>query len=602
MIDLPTLTSVVVFFALAMSLWLGIYVVTRGPRSRVAWLAGLTLWSLSGYFLDTFLHLNPPPTRALDWWTGWSIFFTAPLWLHLATLLSGLKPWHRVAVWTAYTLALALLLVELATGTVFGVLTGEPFVYAVAQRPGVMYPLLCVLLVVPPALAVGILYSRQRSGAHLALRRQVGILIVATLFAIVGGAYLTLSVWIGVRAPLLWGQILLGAAVALLGYGVARYNALGAGRASRIDFAYSALAIFLVGSLYLLVSYLSNLAFGVPIAVFCFMLILVILSHSLFEWGGSALERLFYRRRYLELKANLRAFARETQGHDLPAQLGAVLETLCLSLECTSGWIALREDRQFVPVAVHPAGYKPRPGDTPDLETDEINVAAGVLIVPLYTQGEQIGVIVLGERHQGRAYTEADLDLLDSLADQVAGVIYAVRRQEAAVHHIDALVSEFRRREEMLRTELQAVLDAGERSPYAHPASGTMRLQVEDALRHLYDYAYLGEHELVRLHVVEQRLDGTAPVTHLDRGRLLSELLTDVLEKLRPLGPQPQVLTREWVQYTILHDAYVLGELNRDIMAKLFISESSFNRARRRAVRGVARAVQEMERAAAQSS
>ena len=101
---------------------------------------------------------------------------------------------------------------------------------------------------------------------------------------------------------------------------------------------------------------------------------------------------------------------------------------------------------------------------------------------------------------------------------------------------------------------------------------------------------------------LERTQPETSPVTHLDRGRLLSELLVDLLDKLRPLGPRPPELTREWVQYTILHDAYVLGELNRDVMAKLFISESSFNRARRRAVRGVARALQELERAAAQSS
>ena len=75
-----------------------------------------------------------------------------------------------------------------------------------------------------------------------------------------------------------------------------------------MDFAYSALAITLVGGLYLLVTYLSNLAFGIPFAVFVFVLILVVLSHSLYEWGSSALERLFFRRRYLELKANLHAF------------------------------------------------------------------------------------------------------------------------------------------------------------------------------------------------------------------------------------------------------------------------------------------------------
>jgi hypothetical protein len=44
----------------------------------------------------------------------------------------------------------------------------------------------------------------------------------------------------------------------------------------------------------------------------------------------------------------------------------------------------------------------------------------------------------------------------------------------------------------------------------------------------------------------------------------------------------------------------VVDELNRDIMSRLYISEGTFNRTRRRAVRGVARALQEVEREAQQ--
>ena len=55
---------------------------------------------------------------------------------------------------------------------------------------------------------------------------------------------------------------------------------------------------------------------------------------------------------------------------------------------------------------------------------------------------------------------------------------------------------------------------------------------------------------------------------------------------------------RSWYQYIVLYDAYVLGELNRDIMSKLYISEGTFNRTRRRAIRGVAKALQEMEQEA----
>lgn len=40
---------------------------------------------------------------------------------------------------------------------------------------------------------------------------------------------------------------------------------------------------------------------------------------------------------------------------------------------------------------------------------------------------------------------------------------------------------------------------------------------------------------------------------------------------------------------------HVPGELNRDIMSKLYSSAGTFNRTRRRAIRAVVRALQEME-------
>jgi len=41
------------------AVWLGIYLVTRNPHSLVAWLTGLTLWSIAGLFLNLLLALTP---------------------------------------------------------------------------------------------------------------------------------------------------------------------------------------------------------------------------------------------------------------------------------------------------------------------------------------------------------------------------------------------------------------------------------------------------------------------------------------------------------------------------------------------------------------
>ncbi len=124
---------------------------------------------------------------------------------------------------------------------------------------------------------------------------------------------------------------------------------------------------------------------------------------------------------------------------------------------------------------------------------------------------------------------------------------------------------------------------------------------VEDGLRQLHDFAYLGEHELAQLRIVQQRLeqrkDGS-PVTFLDRGKTLSEILTEAVNELRPDTPLPkglQVPPREWHLYIILHDSYVEGETNREVMSKLYISEGTFNRTRRRALRAAAKSLAEME-------
>jgi len=78
-------------------------------------------------------------------------------------------------------------------------------------------------------------------------------------------------------------------------------------------------------------------------------------------------------------------------------------------------------------------------------------------------------------------------------------------------------------------------------------------------------------------------------VTHIDRGKALSEVLVQAMQKLRPEGPEPQRLavpSREWHLFLVLHAAYVIGDPNREIMSWLYIGEGTFNRIRRRALRG----------------
>jgi hypothetical protein len=187
---------------------------------------------------------------------------------------------------------------------------------------------------------------------------------------------------------------------------------------------------------------------------------------------------------------------------------------------------------------------------------------------------------------------------LEDLADTVASVVHTVRLQERSVQQIDTLLREVRERERVLQGRMREALAAEVRGPLLDGQSdGEAISLVEDALRHLHDYSYLGESGLAELRIVDSYLDvkESAFVTHLDRGKALHEVVVTAVEKLKPSGARPLPPTREWHQYVILHDCYVLGKLTRDVMGTLYVSEGTFNRARRRAVRGVTRALSEME-------
>ena len=105
---------------------------------------------------------------------------------------------------------------------------------------------------------------------------------------------------------------------------------------------------------------------------------------------------------------------------------------------------------------------------------------------------------------------------------------------------------------------------------------------VEDGLRKFPDVIMLGESQLVDC-------VGVNSESQIARGKQLQQLLQDAIESLRPAGTRPAgTLPRTWYNYVVLHDAYVEGVQNDEVMARLYISEGTFHRTRRNAVRGVA--------------
>ncbi len=111
---------------------------------------------------------------------------------------------------------------------------------------------------------------------------------------------------------------------------------------------------------------------------------------------------------------------------------------------------------------------------------------------------------------------------------------------------------------------------------------------VEDCLRNLHDYMKLGQSSLV----VDLAAGGD---THIERGKSIHGTLVQMIKSLRPSGDRPtEPLPREWYNYVILNDAYVEDLPDREVMARLYISEGTYYRTRRKALRGVTRALMEV--------
>jgi hypothetical protein len=634
--DLTTLTTFINLLSMAAALWLGFYIVTRSPHSLLSWLAALTLWFLGSYFLCNALVLNTPQTTLLSWLRQ-LVLLVMPLWLHLTFLLQSergralaqrLSAINRVAIPLAYFVAVVLIVIGVLPTTppvgLFGGSATSHFEPAElgygSQGTSAIYLLFIADVLIFGILSLLNLWKARQQMRGRVLVRPSNSLVIATALAATGALYSGLITAFGWRLPTFPTDIAVGAGVFLLGYAVARHAALLEGRPLDRDFVY---AILVVGSLtvfYVLVVFIFYLGGQVSFLTLVLTIVGTVAANSLFDGIRLGLDRLFYRRQFQQLRSNLRELAREAgTGETLPERLQAILGALCRALRIKQAFIALARPDGYVVAATQdaiPIGQTLAASALAANETiglvrsAKIGLPGMTLLIPLFAGGKQIGAVVLGPKETQEPYDDADLDLLEDLGDQIAGVIHSVGMQEENARKINALVQDFRDKERALQLQVQQMLAAREQEakPVVEGMSEeTLLPMVEEALRRLYDFSFLGEHALAKLQVVEKELADRkgSSLTFIDRGKALSETLVQALNKLRPDEPEPerdQVPPREWHQFLILHDSYVSGEPNRNIMSRLYVGEGTFNRTRRRALRGVAKALAEMEQSASREN
>ena len=567
---MTTLESVTVLtdvLIMALALFLSIFLSARASSNRLAFRAIWLLFAVAFYYFISFTnHINP---------------FAASANLRTAALLIGIVATHNLTY---------LLLPErlqkktywIARGVVMGgivagvslILTpvSKPPNPVFINRPNFNSPSSVIINLFYGLSAVAIIYNLVlifRAG----YRPLNFAFYLALFFGMCAVVYSTLSVFLDQLLPRLLPNIFILIALLLISYSILRYQVLIHRRVVSEDFPVSAIAIFGITLLFVLATALM----GLPIVQVMIICILVITTFSAYDLLRQLLNRL-YNRREENIRRQVFELAQNgaTRG-TLESNLEQILSVLVQNLQISRAFIAIHEVKNYRVVAT--SGSYPIKFLLPahEVEVEELTRAGRALsesitwLVPAYFGEQQLAVLGIGDRAGLKEYTRSDFHWMEDIADHIAQMIFiATVLQKEAPQTQDALY-----------------MDAALRTTITSNPNSELIKEVEAGLKNLHDYFLLGKSPLADMLAVPG-------ATHIDRGHAVHDVLVQTIDSLRPDGSRPvEPLPRIWYNFVILHDAYVEDINDREIMARLYISEGTYYRTRRRALRGLARALTE---------
>lgn len=294
------------FISLLITLWLGLYLITRSPRSLAAGLMALTLWSMAGYFLNQFLALYPPssppdqvrtwlyrfmvfwPRNVFElgwrgWLQGWLPAYAIAFWYHTTLCLRPGQSTGAV-LWKAglgYIFAFAGILLKVRYSSGWAVLADGPLYNTGLRAP--FFPLFLFAYLILTVLGLYNLMQTTRSTSAELPAVSLRQFVLATLFVYAAGG-LEIAGWFGrIAVPQVATAVLLAAAVTLAGVSIARYNASLERRPFQPDFRYSAAGATALLMIYLSILWALSTVIMVPAAAFLGAGFLAVVTPSIID-------------------------------------------------------------------------------------------------------------------------------------------------------------------------------------------------------------------------------------------------------------------------------------------------------------------------------
>jgi hypothetical protein len=551
--------------AMSITLWLALYLFGRGYPSKVTLRAVIALLALSGFFFGAYNNLfhQMPGTAALR-----AILLIVGLasWYSLSVQLIPQQTQKRIR-WLepiVYSLAGITIILLFSTRNVF-IGEEENALYVGRMGMGFPYFLYSIFLV---SASIGILFNLLTE-TKVGLETQTRFFLVASIFPIIEIGYGILALAITPPLPRLFQDLLIFLGIFFLGIFVARHQSLVERRTLLQDFPISGITLLCLTSIYTFFAW----RWGIKVKMLAIVAGFAILTHSAYDLVRELLERQRIRNEGL-FRQQLRQLDSEGEGEKaLQQSLQEGLELLCSTINASGGFIALREENGYF-ITTSNLSFPPKTQipieviDCEDICQPNSNKLQDIVwIAPSFDGATQIAVIGIAQPNTKLHYSSDELDLLAEVADRVGILVSASYIQPATGDKSKEARARGKEMVDTIRT---------------NPDSKLVK-EVEEALRNLHDYITLGQSPLAEWTTV----DGES---HIERGKNLQFILINAISMLRPSGPRPrEPLPRVWYNYVILHDAYVEDIPNREIMARLYISEGTFNRTRRNALRGLSR-------------
>jgi hypothetical protein len=568
-------TLLVDLIALIICLWMAFYLFARGFPSKITLRGVILLLALAAFFFSAYYNLFEQIPGMAAWRAAFKIIGLCA-WNDLTLQLLSKNTRKRHLPWTVaiYILGLTTIILLVSTSNPFIEEQGNVIYLA---RIGIGFPYVLYGTFLVTAM-IGIFYNliaHERVGFTPAGR----YFLLASLFAAAGVAYGIFALDLTPLMPRIVQDLSVFSGVFMLGISVARHQSLVERRTTLQDFPITSLTVIFLTAVYVLAA----LRLGLPMKWIGPLAAFVVLTHALYDLVREFLERLRIRNEST-FRKQLRRLANESSEETLRLRLQKGLDLLCLTLDASSGFVATKQGEKFVVTAsmrsveigkrfsASAMAYE----DISGIQNEQIPDIR--YIAPSFDGQNQNAVLGIGKPNTRQEYSPGDLDLFSEVADKI-GTIVSLSSVQLQINRI---ISQSEINEHEADAVASTMFDVME----INPDPEFIKI-VEESLRQLPDFITLGQSPLAK------KL-GLQADSHIERGRELQTILTEAIELLRPAEIRPsQPLPRVWYNHAVLYDAYVEGAPNREIMARLYISEGTFNRTRRNAIRGLARLLME---------